>query len=223
MSDNLATILAAPSSLVVLAIVLTGLISLLLRSGRHLTISELTTTAMLIALAAVLGYFRIFHMPQGGSVTLGSMLPLLMIAWRFGAGAGALAGFIYGLISLLEDPFIVQPVQVLFDYPLPFMAMGLAGLLPGLRRRRPGLLRTLPLPCHIRRRLFRELRASQHVPALVLADLQRQLPRARARDLLPAALAPPCNPPTGCHDALPTLIHCRLVLDRRRHTIQIAR
>ena len=133
MSDNLATILAAPSSLVVLAIVLTGLISLLLRSGRHLTISELTTTAMLIALAAVLGYFRIFHMPQGGSVTLGSMLPLLMIAWRFGAGAGALAGFIYGLISLLEDPFIVQPVHVLFDYPLPFMAMGLAGLLPGHR------------------------------------------------------------------------------------------
>ncbi len=130
MSDNLSTILAAPSSLVALAVLLVVIIILLLRRGRRLTSSELATMAMLIAMSAVLGYLRIFHMPQGGSVTLGSMLPLLMIAWRFGAGAGALAGFVFGLISLLEDPFIVQPVQVLFDYPLPFMAMGLAGLLP---------------------------------------------------------------------------------------------
>ena len=34
------------------------------------------------------------------------------------------------MINLLQDPFILHPVQVLFDYPLPFMAMGLAGLLP---------------------------------------------------------------------------------------------
>lgn len=133
MSDNLATILAAPSSLVALAVLLVIIIILLLRRGRRLTSSELATMAMLIAIAAVLGYIRLFHMPQGGSVTPGAMLPLLLVAWRFGPDAGALAGFVFGLISLLENPFLVQPVQVLFDYPLPFMAMGLAGLLPAHR------------------------------------------------------------------------------------------
>jgi len=71
---------------------------------------------------------RIYHFPQGGSVTLGAMIPLLLISFRYGAGVGALAGFIFGLINLLQDPFILHPIQVLFDYPLPFMAIGLAGI-----------------------------------------------------------------------------------------------
>ena len=85
-------------------------------------------TALLLALAVVLEQLRIFHMPQGGSVTAGAMVPLLLIAYRYGAGTGMLAGLAYGMINMLQDPFILHPVQVLFDYPLPFMAMGLAGL-----------------------------------------------------------------------------------------------
>lgn len=88
----------------------------------------LVNTALLLALAVVLEQLRIFHMPQGGSVTAGAMVPLLLIAYRYGAGTGMLAGFAYGMINMLQDPFILHPVQVLFDYPLPFMAMGLAGL-----------------------------------------------------------------------------------------------
>lgn len=88
----------------------------------------LVTSALLLGLAVVLQQFSIFHMPQGGSVTAGSMLPLILIACRFGVGVGALAGFVCGMISIVQDPFILHPVQVLFDYPLPFMAMGLAGL-----------------------------------------------------------------------------------------------
>lgn len=87
----------------------------------------LVNTALLLALAVVLEQLRIFHMPQGGSVTAGAMVPLLLIAYRYGAGTGMLAGFAYGMINMLQDPFILHPVQVLFDYPLPFMAMGLAG------------------------------------------------------------------------------------------------
>ena len=29
---------------------------------------------------------------------------------------------------MIQDPFILHPLQVLFDYPLPYMAAGLAGL-----------------------------------------------------------------------------------------------
>ena len=94
----------------------------------HLSTRTLVNMSLMLAITVVLHQIKLFHMPQGGSVTAGSMVPLLLIAYRYGAGIGSLAGFLYGLIDLLLNPFIVHPVQVLFDYPLPYMAMGLAGL-----------------------------------------------------------------------------------------------
>ena len=84
--------------------------------------------SMMLALAILLEHIRLYHFPQGGNVTLGAMIPLMIISFRYGAGVGALAGFIFGIIEILQDPFIVHPVQVLFDYPLPFMMAGLAGI-----------------------------------------------------------------------------------------------
>lgn len=94
----------------------------------HLTTRTLVYVALMLALTIVLHQFRLFHMPQGGSVTAGAMVPLLLLSYRYGANVGALAGFLYGMANILQDPFILHPVQVLFDYPLPYMAMGLAGL-----------------------------------------------------------------------------------------------
>ena len=94
------------------------------------TTKMLINISLLLALATILQYLRIYHFPQGGAVTLGGMIPLLLISFRYGAGVGIFSGFIFGLINILQDPFILHPVQVLFDYPLPFMAMGLAGFFP---------------------------------------------------------------------------------------------
>lgn len=80
-----------------------------------------------LALATILKIFRLYHLPQGGSVTLGSMVPILVIAFIYGPQVGCLTGFLYGLITFIMDPYILHPVQVLFDYPLPFTALGLAG------------------------------------------------------------------------------------------------
>jgi thiamine transporter len=82
---------------------------------------------LMLALTVILHTFRLYHMPQGGSVTLGGMIPLLLIAFRYGPAVGYLSGFSYGLINLIQDPFILHPIQVLFDYPLPYIAIGLAG------------------------------------------------------------------------------------------------
>ena len=113
---------------------LIGLLALVLGFIRirqeELSTHTIIFAALMLALAIILQQLRIFHMPQGGSVTAGSMVPLLLIAYRFGPGIGMLTGFLYGMINLLQDPFVLHPVQVLFDYPLPFMAMGLAGLSP---------------------------------------------------------------------------------------------
>ena len=91
----------------------------------QLTTRSLVNISLMLAITVVLHQIKLFHMPQGGSVTAGSMVPLLLIAYRYGLGIGVLTGFLYSMINLLLNPFIVHPVQVLFDYPLPYMAMGL--------------------------------------------------------------------------------------------------
>ncbi len=88
----------------------------------------LAEMVMMIALSTILYFTRIYTFPQGGSVTLGSMIPLILLSLRRGAKVGIIAGIIYGLIILYLEPFIYNPFQVLLDYPLAFGALGLAGL-----------------------------------------------------------------------------------------------
>ncbi|MGH3089115.1 MAG: energy-coupled thiamine transporter ThiT, partial [Rubrobacteraceae bacterium] len=86
----------------------------------------LTEAALAIALAFVLGLIKIFQMPFGGSISL-EMVPLILLALRQGPWVGMVAGAAYGMLNLIMNPVVLHPVQVLFDYPLPFAALGLAG------------------------------------------------------------------------------------------------
>ncbi len=88
---------------------------------------------MIVALATVLSYLKIFHLPQGGSITAGSMVPLLWFSLRRGPKIGVFACLVYGLVQLMLEPYVYHPVQVLLDYPLAFGVIGLAGLF----KRRP--------------------------------------------------------------------------------------
>lgn len=92
---------------------------------------RLVETAAMIGLAVALSEVKLFKMPYGGSVTAGSMIPLLLVALRYGPGWGVLTGALAGLANYLIDPFFVHPAQVLLDYPLAFGALGLAGLASG--------------------------------------------------------------------------------------------
>ena len=86
----------------------------------------LAEAALAVALAFVLGLIKVFQMPFGGSISL-EMMPLILLALRQGPWVGIVAGAVYGLLDLAIEPFIVHPVQVLFDYPLAFGVLGLAG------------------------------------------------------------------------------------------------
>jgi thiamine transporter len=79
-----------------------------------------------VALAAVLSLIR-YTLAQGGSINLG-MVPILWLALRRGPKIGAFAGAVFGLVDLTIEPFVVNPVQFLLDYPLAFAALGLTGL-----------------------------------------------------------------------------------------------
>jgi len=86
------------------------------------------------ALSAVLYVFRPFSMPYGGSVTLGSMVPVLWLSMRRGVYAGLIAGAIFGILAIPIDiallPYspIATPLQAVLEYPIGFAVLGLAGI-----------------------------------------------------------------------------------------------
>lgn len=100
------------------------------------SIYRLTESALMIAIAAVLSVIKIVDMPVGGSVTLLSMLPIVLIAYRYGTAWGLFTGFAYGLVQMLlglENLNWVSSVGgavvvILFDYVVAFMGLGLGGI-----------------------------------------------------------------------------------------------
>ena len=103
-------------------------------STRTLIITEV---ALAIALATVLNFLQI-RLPinfMGGSINL-SMLPIALVALRRGMVSGAVAGAAFGTLDLLIEPFVLVPIQVILDYPLPYLLFGLGvGLFSGLYNR----------------------------------------------------------------------------------------
>ena len=86
-----------------------------------------------VALSFVLSYAALFKMPQGGTVTLASLLPLMLFAYSYGLKRGLIVGLIFGLFQSLQDPFIIHPAQYMLDYPIAFSMIGFAGVVSGLK------------------------------------------------------------------------------------------
>ena len=92
--------------------------------------------AIMIALASILSVLKIVDMPVGGSVTLASMLPIVIIAYRHGIGYGMVSATVASVIQLLlglENFSYVTGWQsiivlALFDYILAYAIFGLGGI-----------------------------------------------------------------------------------------------
>ncbi len=97
------------------------------RPGAGLSTRVLVEAAVMVALATALSVIVVWRMPQGGSVTPASMVPLLILALRRGPKVGLAAGAVYGMIQLWIEPVVVHWAQVILDYPLAFGLLGLAG------------------------------------------------------------------------------------------------
>lgn len=94
-------------------------------------------SGVMLALAAVLSLIQLWHSPYGGSVTLLSMLPIVIISMRHGVKIGLSVSFIYSLIQIGIDLAKLMGYgmtvdtwigSLLFDYIFAFTALGLAGL-----------------------------------------------------------------------------------------------
>jgi len=96
-------------------------------SENRLNTRELAEISILVALAIVLNQIKIWQMPQGGSVTLASMIPVMLLAYRRGVKVGIIGGIVFGLVQMVIEGYIYYPLQIILDYPLAFACLGLAG------------------------------------------------------------------------------------------------
>lgn len=101
-------------------------------------ILRLVECGVLIGLAVVLSMVKLFELPFGGSVTLCSMLPIMLISYRHGVKWGLGSGFCYALVQLLIDAgkipsWGLSPIgifgSIMLDYVLAFTVLGIAGIL----------------------------------------------------------------------------------------------
>ncbi|MBE6976178.1 MAG: energy-coupled thiamine transporter ThiT [Ruminococcaceae bacterium] len=98
----------------------------------HLRIRALCEGALMVALAQILSFIKLFpNLPNGGSITF-AMFPICFYAVRWGLGKGLMAGFVFGLLQLIFDGAYAWGWQsMILDYLLAFTPLGLAGLFRG--------------------------------------------------------------------------------------------
>lgn len=96
--------------------------------GKKPDTKAVAVSAVLVALAIILNQLVLFRMPQGGSITAFSMVPIVLCTYFFGIRRGLMAGMCVGLIDLIFSPYVIHPVQLILDYPLAFGALALGGI-----------------------------------------------------------------------------------------------
>lgn len=95
---------------------------------KHKTLM-IVEAGVLIALAQILSYIKIYQSLYGGSVTAASMVPILIFALRWGARKGLMAGAVYGVLQFILGPkYSFHILSIALDYVFAFGALGLAGL-----------------------------------------------------------------------------------------------
>lgn len=105
---------------------------------RSKNVENLVLAGVLIALGTALSFVKVFDLPYGGSITLCSMLPVMVFAYRSGTKWGLGAGFTFSVLQLLFGLDALKGVSgatvvgsVLLDYLLAFTVLGLAGIFRG--------------------------------------------------------------------------------------------
>lgn len=112
------------TAVILIALAVMGVVICRQKSGGW-TARRLAYAGMCIAVAFVLSCIKLFRMPQGGSVTPAAMLPLILFALAFGPGQGLVVGCAFGLLQLIEDFYVIHPIQLLVDYPMAYAALAL--------------------------------------------------------------------------------------------------
>lgn len=101
-------------------------------------IRALVESAMMVSLATVLSLIEIIRLPYGGSVTIASMLPMIILAYRHGMIWGIGSGLVYAAMQQLlglnnlyyaySSGWKAVVAVVMLDYIIAFTLVGIGGI-----------------------------------------------------------------------------------------------
>lgn len=106
-----------------------------MRSTRTLFIIEIAIFTGLALALDLLPFFKFKIWPAGGSVSL-AMIPVFIVAFRWGLKGGLLSGFLWGILQIaVGDAYILNFYQGVIEYGLAFTGLGFAGFFsPSVKR-----------------------------------------------------------------------------------------
>lgn len=121
-------------------------------------ILKIAESAVMLGLSTALSMVMLFHLPAGGSVTVFSMLPVLIIAYRYGFLWGIGVGAVYGLIQMIlgvsalsyATNALAAVCIILFDYIVAFGVLGFGGLFRKVKNQALGFSLGVVLACVLR-------------------------------------------------------------------------
>ena len=88
---------------------------------------KITAIALAIALTTTLSFLK-FSLPFGGSITVFSLVPIIIVSYYFGFYYGLFTGFITGLLQFVTSPYILTPLTFFLDYIFAFSAVCFASV-----------------------------------------------------------------------------------------------
>ncbi|EOP64275.1 thiamine transporter [Bacillus cereus VDM006] len=96
---------------------------------RNTNLQAMIESAILAAFALIIDILPLsIKLPTGGSVSF-AMIPIFIIAYRWGFKTAFLGGLIWGLLQIVVgDAYILTPVQAFIEYFVAFAFIGFAGL-----------------------------------------------------------------------------------------------
>lgn len=100
---------------------------------------RLAESALMLALSTILSELAVFSLPFGGSVTLFSQVPIILISYRYGVKWGLTTGLAMSIIQLIfgiqnfsyVSGMVAFLILAFCDYLIAFSALGLGGMFKG--------------------------------------------------------------------------------------------
>lgn len=112
--------------IIALTILIVALYFIEIRKTKFTT-KKIVAIGMFSGIGFILSMIQFIQYPQGGGITLFSMVPVMVVSLLYGKGEGLTAGLIYGALQLLNGAYVVHPVQLVLDYILANIVLGFAG------------------------------------------------------------------------------------------------
>ena len=97
-------------------------------SKRTLFLIEVAIFTALALVLDIIPFLKFKIWPAGGSISF-AMIPIFIVAFRWGLKGGLLSGFLWGILQIaVGDAYILNFWQGAIEYGFAFMALGFAGV-----------------------------------------------------------------------------------------------